>query len=39
MKGFGKLTNYEVDGQTVKLDFAGKKAQIKVLTPLIFNVF
>ena len=39
MKGFGKLTGYEVDGQTVGLDFAGKKAQIKVLTPLIFNVF
>lgn len=39
MRGFGKLTNYEVNGQKITLDFEGEKAQIRVLTPLIFNVF
>lgn len=35
----GKLTGYVVDGQKVTLDFEGQKAQIKVLTPYIINVF
>lgn len=39
MRGFGKLTNYEVNGQKITLDFEGKRAQIGVLAPLIFNVF
>jgi len=35
----GKLTDYQVDGQRVVLDFEGKQAQIEVLTPYIVNVF
>lgn len=38
-KKFGKLTGYEVNSQTVTLDFEGQKAQIRVLTPCIINVF
>lgn len=36
---FGKLTSYAVKGQDIILDFEGKKAQIRVLTPKIVNVF
>ena len=36
---FGKLTGYQMDGQTVMLDFEGRKARIRVLTPTIINVF
>lgn len=37
--GFGKLTGYAVEGQEVALDFEGKNARIRVLTPRIINVF
>lgn len=36
---FGQLTGYEVDGQAVTLDFEGQRAEIRVLTPCIVNVF
>ena len=36
---FGKLTGYQMDGQTVMLDFEGRKARIRALTPTIINVF
>ncbi len=36
---FGSLTGYELKNQTVELDFDGVKAEIKVLTPQIINVF
>ena len=36
---FGKLTGYQMEGQTVMLDFEGRKARIRVLTPTIINVF
>lgn len=36
---FGQLTGYEVDGQTITLDFEGQRAEIRVLTPCIVNVF
>lgn len=36
---FGQLTGYEVDGQAVTLNFEGQRAEIRVLTPCIVNVF
>ena len=36
---FGSLTGYELKNQTVELDFEGIKAEVKVLTPQIINVF
>lgn len=36
---FGQLTGYEVDGQAVTLNFEGQRAEIRVLTSCIINVF
>lgn len=36
---FGQLTGYEVDGQAVTLNYEGQRAEIRVLTPCIVNVF
>ena len=36
---YGKLSNYELRGQQIYLDFEGVKARIEVLTPTIINVF
>lgn len=36
---FGKLVNYEINGQTVALEFAEEKAEIQVITSEIFRVF
>lgn len=36
---FGQLTGYKVDGQAVTLNFEGQRAEIRVLTPCIVNVF
>ena len=35
----GKLTGYEVKDQEITLDFQGQKAQVKVVTPYIINIF
>ena len=35
----GNLTDYQVDGQTVVLDFEGKEVRIEAVTPRIINVY
>ncbi len=37
--GFGRLTDYTVEGQEIILDFEGKQARLRVLTSHIVNVF
>lgn len=36
---FGKLSNYELQGQKLLLDFEGVRARLEVITPNIINVF
>ena len=36
---FGKLSNYELKGQDLILDFEGVQARIEVITPSIISVF